>query len=666
LPPSPQAATGDLPITAQALIELRDFGRMDSAPGGNPVFSLSPDGNRAAIAMRRADIASDDYCLGIAVVALDGSGKMTLVDVGGAFVPMVNDIRGVPGIPSGAPASSAPLWSADGRQLFYLRRDAGITQLWRAAADGSGAAPLTHSPIDVLSVTWSENRRKLLITTRPALVAGEQAIKREGKRGYHFDARFWTFFESKPRPSLPLPFQITAIDPELGSQDVLSGGEGLSLKARKPEHASLFAASATGIAWTAPDHPEAFLAPEPLHVSVRGRELPCPAQVCGRRVTAIWWQNKDQLIILRGGGPEDGGRLSLYSWDVTRKGGPVLRFQTDDALLNCSPWRGAMLCGWEAANRPRRLVRVELESGRVTTLANPNPEFSRLRLGTVQRLRWRNAQGMATYGDLVLPPDHEAGQRHPLVVVQYTSKGFLRGGSGDDYPIFLLAQHGFAVLSFQRPGFLPATERATDINAVQRINLADFAERRAIFSALDIGVDAAIATGAIDPEKIGITGLSDGASTTQFALINATRFKAAAISSCCDEPSWLFAAGPAYTEAVLTWGYPRQASDGEAFWKPISLSLNAASIHTPLLMQLPDAEYRGALEPISALRQHGAPVDMYVFPDEYHVKSQPEHRLAVYNRAVGWFEFWLQSSVTDRVGLADEISRWEALRSTRH
>src|SRR3546814_10253618 len=67
-----------------------------------------------------------------------------------------------------------------------------------------------------------------------------------------------------------------------------------------------------------------------------------------------------------------------------------------------------------------------------TTLfrSDPNPEFASLRLGTVERLTWRNNLGLPAWGDLVLPPDRTPGEKLPLIIVQYHSDGFLRGGTG--------------------------------------------------------------------------------------------------------------------------------------------------------------------------------------------------------------------------------------------
>ncbi len=59
-------------------------------------------------------------------------------------------------------------------------------------------------------------------------------------------------------------------------------------------------------------------------------------------------------------------------------------------------------------------------------------------------------------------------------------------------------------------------------------------------------------------------------------------------------------------------------------------------------MQLAEDEYLGSLETAAALRQHHVPYALYVFPGEHHIKWQPVHRFAVYERNLAWFEYWLQ------------------------
>jgi dipeptidyl aminopeptidase/acylaminoacyl peptidase len=295
-------------------------------------------------------------------------------------------------------------------------------------------------------------------------------------------------------------------------------------------------------------------------------------------------------------------------------------------------------------------------NGHLRTLFDPNPEFASLRLGAVERLKWRNDRGIETFGDLVLPVDHKRGERHPLVIVQYDTRGFLRGGTGDEYPIQLFAAHGLAVLSVQRPrpvGYLYANRDSVEL---EQNNQRDWADRKSVLSSLERGIAIAAAKGSVDPTRVGITGLSDGTANVQYALINSHLFKAASVSSSFEGMGTLIPlAGPAGEDNYVKWGYPRQSAQNPEFWRCYSLARNAAHIHAPILMQLASDEYQGALEDYAALREAHSPSELYVFPDEHHIKWQPAHRLAIYRRNVIWFDFWLNNAAAanDRPGKND-------------
>ena len=109
-------------------------------------------------------------------------------------------------------------------------------------------------------------------------------------------------------------------------------------------------------------------------------------------------------------------------------------------------------------------------------------------------------------------------------------------------------------------------------------------------------------------------------------------------------------------------GYPGLAQDPRPFWHPMSMIMNANRICMPLLLQLSDDEYLGAVEPISVMREVGRPVDMIVFPGEHHVKWQPSHRLAIYERSVDWFDFWLKGRENPAPIDENEYQRWRLLR----
>ncbi|MFA5963752.1 MAG: Atxe2 family lasso peptide isopeptidase [Sphingomonas sp.] len=650
-------------LNAKTLVELRDFGRADSGPAGEAPFSVSPDGGWAVMAMRRADTDRDRYCIGIMLVSLNGRATPRLLDVGGDFIAMTHDVRDAPDIVNGSPDPGTPSWSPDGSRIAFLRRETGSTQVWTVGLGGEAARQVTRFGTDVVGFRWSGDGRAILARTRPGLVAARVAIDAEGRTGFLFDKSFWTLTDDRPRPALPVPVATIAIDATSGHivHDPLAEN---AEEALGSGGAQSHAGSENGAtAWIGRDDPSLIFGPTPLHVDLGGHRLACPAAICADHVADMWWTGKSELLFMRGGSPDNGGKTVFYRWRVGHDATPVRLFETIDALFGCQAVSRRLVCAHESAVRPRTLVSLEPATGKIRTLFEPNPDFPVAALGLVQRLVW-SRDGATTYGDLVLPPGQRVGERHPLVVVQYTSRGFLRGGTGDDVPIHLLAARGFAVLSFQRPPLLPATATARSLTEVQHVNIPGWAERRSIFQALDAGVDAAVATGAIDRDRIGITGLSDGASTLQYALLHSHRFKAAAMSSCCEDPgSTMVDAGLSYRDFLIASGYPKPGEPGDAFWRPYSLALNADRIRTPLLIQVPDGEYRLALESYSALQFHGAPVEMYVFPDEHHVKWHPAHRLAIYERDVAWFDFWLRDKVSGDPARLPEIRRWEALKA---
>jgi len=251
--------------------------------------------------------------------------------------------------------------------------------------------------------------------------------------------------------------------------------------------------------------------------------------------------------------------------------------------------------------------------------------------------------------------------------VQYSSRGFLRGGTGDEYPIQLFAAYGFAVLSVQAPPAfyesLPDPGWRTWQEAEVE-NIRGWRDRRSNLSTVLSGVDLLVRRGVVDPRRIGITGLSDGATTVQFALVNAPGvFAAASVSSCFMDPDSIrIYGGLAWYDDLKSLGYPALSHDNRAFWTEFSVAENAGRITTPLLMQVPQHEFILSLESFAKLKDAGQPVEMFVFPSEYHVKSQPAHRLAIYQRNLDWFDFWLKGERSSGASAARQYARWDALQ----
>jgi dipeptidyl aminopeptidase/acylaminoacyl peptidase len=664
--PGPRGA-----ITPLDLLRLRDIGYPDAVLSGGPSpLALAPDGRRIAFVIRRADPDTNGYCQGLVVLALAPGSRPALVDRGGELITVTDVQRGM-FVRGGLPALNIPAWSPDGQWLAYLKRIGGRTQAWRVRADGTRAAQVTHALSDVEGVAWSSDDRSLLYATRPALPALAAAITREGQSGWLYDARVVTF--SGPRPQIrerDAPLAAFAIDPDTGAERPATAEE-----ASRRELAGLAglirpasAASPDGRrAWLAPDGP-GIMAPGRLHAAdASGTELHCPEPACLGGIIALWWSADGQELryVRRQGWNNE--ETALYRWRPGQ-GGPKMVLVTTDALIGCIPDGATAICARESPARPRRLVAIDLANGRSSLVFDPNPEFARLDLGTVERLHVRTNIGLPAWADLVLPPGYRPGTKLPLVVVQYNSRGFLRGGTGDEYPIFPLAARGYAVLSFEKAPFAASLDPTiTDWNKASALNDRNWADRRSLLSAIETAVQLTIARGIADPQRIGISGVSDGATTVRFAMINSKLFAAASISSCCLEP-WTVNtyAGIAFAEFAQATGYPSLLRPDPKFWQAASLAMNATRVDTPLLMQLNDDDgYLIALEAFESLREAGKPVEMYVFPGEFHIKWQPVHRLAIYRRNLDWFDFWLRGIEDPDAAKVAQYQRWRGMRARR-
>lgn len=658
LPPQGMPDAARRPVTATDLIELRDFGIAIDVPGGEPPYSLSPGGDRLAMLLRRADVEHNSYCIGLLVIDL-ATGDRQLLDVGGEPTLIVADMHGLADQGTGAFDALRPLWSSDGQWIAYQRRIAGVTQLWRVRSDGGASKQVTHGTRDVRRFFWTADGEHLVYAVR------EAPDEDSNGGGYLYDDSSWPLSSSAPQPPATLKFEYRTVEADSGTDRAATSEEKRHLfpssDSRLPPDVMLHAESETGaLAWTQRPHGQ-YLGPKPLHARIGSEQFDCKDAACSDRIIGLWAWDDGGFLFLRDWGTQRRGEVEFFRWQPDEA--PVSLYRTTDPLNGCLRQGSSFLCGRESATQPRRLVRITPETGQSQVVFDPNPEFGALEFGAVARLTARADDGAPAFADLVLPPEHEVGERHPLVIVQYNTRGFLRGGTGDEYPVHLLAARGYAVLSFQRPT-PPAYGSAADSHTdYQRVNMRDFADRRRVFSALEALVDDASATGAVDQSRIAITGLSDGIATIQWALLHSDRYRTAILSTCCEDPSTVaFAAGPAFAEEALAWGYPPPGAVDVPFWREYSLARNADRVAAPILIQAADREYRLALETVAMLRQANKPIELHVFPDEYHIKWQPRHRLAIYRRVLDWLDFWLRDHEYPDPAKEPQYARWRKLR----
>lgn len=652
-------------LVARDLVRLRDIGEPTDRVDLQSPLGVSPDGKRVAFLVRRAAPERNAYCQGLVVVDLEGRTPPRLLDLGGDLIRERHIRTGLVAPKTGLPRIITPQWSPDGKWIARLKRTDDTIQAWIVRADGTGAHALTQASTDVEEIAWTSDGRHLVCATRPGLAVAEAEIAREGESGYLFDDRFRPVASNRPFPRGPIERQFLAVTLEGFTRPATDAERALidpSADPARPPGAVRFAGRRGMRAWTKLDPARPYQFSSALLAETGGNIVPCAAAECSDQIVGLWRApDGDGFLYLRRQGYAL-SLLALYRWRPAKNEAPVRLLTTEDLLIGCVVAGRRLLCLDEGSTRPRRLVAFDPAARRFDPLFDPNPEFAGLTLGKAQRLRWRNTFGFDTFGDLVLPPGHRPGQRHPLVIVQYTSRGFLRGGTGDEYPVQLLANRGFAVLSIQHPPSIGTTQAPQAGKSLDRINQEDWAWRRSVQSTIETGLSRVLAMGVADPGRIGITGLSDGATSVAWALVNSRLFAAAAVSSCCLDRSSLLMVGPRLRADFMADGYPSSFDARPDFWRTSSIAASADQIVTPLLMQLSDDEYTVAFETYYALKDRGHPVEMHVFPGERHIKWQSAHRLAIYERGVDWFDFWLNGHEDPAPAKAAQYVRWRALR----
>ena len=522
-------------LTAEDLVRLTDIGPAYPEPGQS-VFSVAPGGKKIAFQVRRADPASNLYDVAVLVVDVDSNRQPRMIDSGGEFIPQV--VQGIGGatVSTGYAAAIPIVWSNDGRWIYYLKKLDGIVQVWRGSLDGGASERLTSEAKDVKDFVVSSDGRRIVYSAGAPDLIKERLRREESLRGYRYDERFIPLFANGPEAFPSDTISIRSVDLETRAADRASADDVASLLAKGTAGNSPVATSAQGRVASASSETKPGHA-EPMEIIVRSpghHTTHCSDTRCSG-ATLIWWAERGRRLryVRREGWARD--ETAIYEWQLGRTR-PKRLYVTTDLLVGCQPVGDNLLCAREQSRAPRHLVLLDPASGAISVVYDPNPDFNRLALGEVEHLRWRNDFGIETFGDLIYPTGYERGRAYPLIVVQYTSRGFLRGGVGDEFPIQAFANRGYAVLSVQRPDGRNLAPLSATMAEYERALISGFKDRRSVLSSIEVAVRFLVNRGIVDPDRVGITGLSDGSSTVQFAAVNSKTFKAASVSGCCWEP----------------------------------------------------------------------------------------------------------------------------------
>lgn len=640
---SPRCASAqERSVVLDDLTSLRDFAAPYRAP------ALSSDGTRVAFVTRTADIARDAYVHDVHVVETVAPFRHRIIATAGDMI--LGSIRGRR---SGVPIDRVALWSPDDVWIaFLVGRDA-YAELWRVRPDGRDARRVSESGEHVVSFLWAPDGA-LLYRTAISAEALAATLAEARRLGFHADNAFEPIYDVAPRIDDASPIVAWRVAMRTGRRTQVEWPQETEVAAPVrivPADARFAGAESPELA---------------LETDFDGEVRRCTHALCQGELIEAWAANEDSVLFQRRTG--HGVLTELAEWSLRDDRVRSIRV-TEARLSGCFYDRARLFCLEDASTQPQRLVAIDTASGALQVLWDPNPSWSQLRMPQVERLDTVNPGGQASFAHLIYPLDYVEGRRYPLVIVQYRSRGFLRGGTGGEHPIFPLSTRGYFVLSVDRPEDF---ERARRMNANTFLVAAelDGSEHAMKAIALEHFLDVLEARGLIDPDRIAITGMSDGTETLFHMLLTSQRrFAAAVTSSPPPDPSaWaLFSADLRARRAAAGAMAPWSEGDSAwvAYWRRISPIYHTERMRTPILFNLAESETLPAMPLIARLQEMAAPYDLYVYPGAYHNKWRPAQVRAAQTRALAWIDLWLRDVDTADAYEVGRAPRWRSMREAR-
>ena len=565
-----------------------------------------------------------------------------------------------------------PQWSPDSRWIYYRALLDGEVQVWRATRDGRTAQRMTADAADIEAFLLDSDKDVLIYRVGATREEIARAEEEEYANGIRFDD---SIFGGQGL------FRSVLVNGRLASQrtddrmmrrqllwDAPKRYRVLDLKTRTVRDAtdaekrlltelasaSLPSPSGSRVAVLSRNPGEK----ETLRVRAAGqddRSIFCRA--CrGLKIVSMAWRSDEELV-LTVRDRERSFAQGLYLW---RPGEDRLRLLAkSDGLLSgdrsgnspCAVGLNDIVCVAAAAASPPRLEIIDMEDMRRRVLYEPNAGLDAAVHGAVDSefIAWSDARGRAFTGHLFTPKGRKEDERFPLFVTYYICPGFLRGGFGDEWPLIPMAQAGIATLCVNAK---PPARVDRDAKEDYETGLAG----------VTAAVDLLEARGLVDPDRIGMGGLSFGSEVTLWTACHSDLLAAASVSSSAASPTWYWframQAGFA-PRALEQWGLGMPEETPER-WRELSPAHYAEDCRPPILMQMAEQEYRSVIEYYVRLRRAGTGVELWVYPHEPHIKFQPHHKLSVYDRNSDWFRFWLSGWEDPDPRKAKQYQRWRS------
>lgn len=304
------------------------------------------------------------------------------------------------------------------------------------------------------------------------------------------------------------------------------------------------------------------------------------------------------------------------------------------------------------ARQPDDVFRFKLSTGAdKRRLTSVNAALLRdVELGEVEEINYTSSEDARVQGWIIKPPGFDPTRKYPLLLYPH-------GGPHQMFNVGFFfrfqefAARGYLVLLINPRG--STGYRAVFANAIDKA----FPGRRDADDLMH-GVDAVIARGYVDVERLYVAGCSGGGALANWLVTQTQRF-AAAVSSCSIS-NWISFAG---TTDITAWGQQRFAPafwDDPKAWLAHSPLIYADQVTTPTLLMTGAQDLRTPLsqaeEFYSALKMHEVPTKLVIINDQPHgTSARPSNWLRSQLYMHAWMSQWRR--VTHADGTSSVVAR---------
>jgi dipeptidyl aminopeptidase/acylaminoacyl peptidase len=583
-------------------------------------------------------------------------------------------------VPSAGPASAARqytrgdksvgniAWSPDGKIIAFTMEGAKKEegpQVWFMYADGGEPWQVTHHESGVRGFAFAPDGKSLLLVAAVPEPKAEEQRKKEHDDAMVLDhdfrmAQLWTWNIASGDEKQITHGDFTIRDPRYspnGSQVTFTSNPTPRLDDISLTTAWLLDLSSGHLRKLA-DSPaytrDARWSPDGKSIAFLGSDGgPGPAQTslyvepaeggAARRLGAAFPLDAEEPVWSPDG-------KTIYFSSNTRESVEVFAANVDSGAIRQVSERpgvvaideiaknGAVIGTFTDPTRPAEVFRSDAGFHAIRTITDQNPWLADYALGQMEVIRWKSSKdGMEIDGIVTKPVDFEAGHKYPFLLNPHggpTAASLLMFNPTEQ----IMAANGYLVL---QPNFRGSTGRGLKFAAANENDWGD-GDYRDDMS----GVDAVIARGWADPNRLGAFGWSYGGFMTYWIDTQTDRFKA--ISPGAGLPDLYSMYSQTDIHRYLRAFFSEKAPwDNFAEYWAHSPMKYIENVKTPTMILHGQADTRvpmpQSVEFYTALHERHIPVEFVQYPRENHGFVEPRHIQDRWQRYLVFFGKYLEN-----------------------